>query len=695
MNHFFTTLYALILIVSPYSYATDASSEDADVGEIIIVTSDFRLQQQQLFAGSITVLDEDRIQDSAEQHFEELINWVPNLNFAGGTSRPRFFQIRGIGERSQYQGAPNPSVGFIVDDIDFSGIGGIATLFDIEQIEVLKGPQGSRYGANALAGLITLNSVDPASETNGVLQLTLGEDNTQTLGIAAGTEVTPELSFRVALQQHQSDGFRENLFLNRSDTNQRDETTARLKLLWQPSDELQAKLTLVNIHLNNGYDAFAHNNSLDTLTDLPGRDEQSTTAASLRVNWQGNDSFTLTSITSMAESDILFSFDGDWGNPILFGVNEPYDFTSETQRQRNTLSQELRFISKPGAEIISGKADWLIGLYAQTLEEDNQILDLYNTAVFNNLNSDYKATSKSIFGQIDYHISAYTKINSGLRIENRAASYQDSNGQNLNPNETMIGGHITLEHIHHNGNFSYIKLSRGYKAGGFNIGTNIPTAQIEFNTEFVWNMEAGMNASFFQQRLQTQFSVFYMKRDEQQVETSFQLDPNDPLTFIFITDNAATGKNYGVEFQSSFSFNENWNLFSNLGLLKTEFNEAIIGTRNLKGRAQAHAPEYSFASGISYRNNFGIFSQLEVTGKDEFFFSNSHDKISKPYNLVNVKLGYEQPNWSVYLWGRNILDKAYSVRGFFFANEPPDFIDTLYTRQGDPAYWGVTGRLRF
>ncbi|MCH7570589.1 MAG: TonB-dependent receptor plug domain-containing protein, partial [Deltaproteobacteria bacterium] len=79
----------------------------------------------------------------------ELIQLVPNLNWSGDGHRARYFQIRGVGELAQYQGAPNPSVGFLVDDIDFSGIGTIATLFDIDHIEVLRGPQSIRYGANA------------------------------------------------------------------------------------------------------------------------------------------------------------------------------------------------------------------------------------------------------------------------------------------------------------------------------------------------------------------------------------------------------------------------------------------------------------------------------------------------------------------------------------------------------------------
>jgi outer membrane receptor for ferrienterochelin and colicin len=100
------------------------------------------------------ITDED-IRKNQYKHFEEITYSVPNLNFSASDSRPRYFQIRGIGERSGYEGTPNSSVGFLIDDIDFSGQGGIASTYDIDQIEVYRGPQGSRMGANALAGWFT------------------------------------------------------------------------------------------------------------------------------------------------------------------------------------------------------------------------------------------------------------------------------------------------------------------------------------------------------------------------------------------------------------------------------------------------------------------------------------------------------------------------------------------------------------
>src|SRR5688572_14834708 len=168
-------------VLLPLATATAAAGppDDGDDRlEEIVVTASLRSEPAQQFAGSTTVLSAQTLHDAGLQHFEDVLALVPNLNWAGGTSRPRYFQLRGIGELEQYQGAPNPSIGFLIDGIDVSGVGMPATLFDMQQVEVLRGPQGTRYGANALAGLVKLNSHAPDRNPTLRTEATVGDDGT-------------------------------------------------------------------------------------------------------------------------------------------------------------------------------------------------------------------------------------------------------------------------------------------------------------------------------------------------------------------------------------------------------------------------------------------------------------------------------------------------------------------------------------
>ena len=130
----------------------------------ILVTAEFRPIALQDQASSVSVVTGEDIQQRAAQHLEEVLNIAPNVNFSSGSSRARYYQIRGIGERSQFQEPLNPSIGFVIDNIDFSGLGTIGTLFDVDQVEILRGPQGTLHGANALAGLINIRTGQPQNE---------------------------------------------------------------------------------------------------------------------------------------------------------------------------------------------------------------------------------------------------------------------------------------------------------------------------------------------------------------------------------------------------------------------------------------------------------------------------------------------------------------------------------------------------
>src|ERR1700735_2943188 len=161
------------------------ASADETLQEIVI-TASLRSSSAAELPQSVSVLDAATLQAAGVQHFEDVLEMIPNLSWASGSSRPRFFELRGIGEVEQYQGAPNPSVGFLIDDIDFSGVGMPATLFDTRQIEVLRGPQGTIYGANALAGLINVRTEDPGNGMELHGEATGADYSTRAVGLVIG-----------------------------------------------------------------------------------------------------------------------------------------------------------------------------------------------------------------------------------------------------------------------------------------------------------------------------------------------------------------------------------------------------------------------------------------------------------------------------------------------------------------------------
>jgi outer membrane receptor protein involved in Fe transport len=174
-----------------------------------------------------------------------------------------------------------------------------------------------------------------------------------------------------------------------------------------------------------------------------------------------------------------------------------------------------------------------------------------------------------------------------------------------------------------------------------------------------------------------------------------QLNPNDPASFIFYTDNAADGRTIGLEAQVRWLPNESLELYSSIGLLDAEFENTTEGTAILDGRDQAHAPNYSLALGGIWRHHSGLFARLDVSARDAFYFDVSHDQRSERSEIVNARIGFEAERWTAQLWMRNLFDETYAVRGFYFGNEPPNFQNELYIRQGDPRQLGVNFEMSF
>ena len=698
INNTFFLFFFIFLSITGFSQ---------DIEEIII-KGDWREKNVLEEDSSIVILNNQIIESQPIKHFENLSYLVPNLNFAASDSRARHFQIRGIGERSGYERTPNSAVGFLIDDIDYSGQGGIATTFDVDQIEVHRGPQGSRIGSNALAGLIYIKTKEPTEVFEGSSEITLGTYGTRNAGIAFGgpTQFNQDITYRVALRSDYSDGFRKNLFLGKSNTSKKDEDTYRLKLNWKLRDKTTLKFLITQIDLDDPADIWTIDGSLNTLSDRPGMDSQKTNAYSMKI-FHGFAGYEFQSITSITDTDVVLSYDADWGNAKSHAPYT-YDYFSETLRDRETFSQELRLVSDELDFNSNRNTEWVLGISYFDVKEVNFKNDdgVYGDpsdpfgpyGSQSSSSSNFSSDNLSIFGNIDYFLDEFTKLSIGARWEDYQSNYYDSFGESFNPNDQMSGGKISL-----NKNLSdvaniFISVARGFNQGGFNLNLGLApdskNTNLYYDPEFLTNYEVGFNAQLFDAKTNIAAVIFYSDREDQQVLISTQVDPTDPNTFSFLTQNAAEGTNKGLELNIDVQLTESLNFFARLGLLRTEINN-WKSRPDLEGRAQAHAPKKSYAFGMNWSITNRASLSVDVVGKSGFYYSDSHNNQSKSYSLTNINFDYLIGGWTYSIWARNIFDEYYSVRGFYFGNEAPDFKDTLYERHGDPRHVGLSVRYDF
>ena len=676
--------------------------------EEIVVKGDWREKNVLEEDSSVVVLNNQITESQPIKHFENLSYLVPNLNFAASDSRARHFQIRGIGERSGYERTPNSAVGFLIDDIDYSGQGGIATTFDVDQIEVHRGPQGSRIGSNALAGLIYIRTKEPTEIFEGTSEVTLGSYGTRNAGIAFGgpMEFNDEITYRLALRQDYSDGFRKNLYSGKSNTSKKDEDTYRLKINWKLRDKTTLKFMITQIDLDDPADIWTIDGSLNTLSDRPGMDSQKTNAFSMKI-FNTFDGYELQSITSTTDTDVVLSYDADWGNADSHAPYT-YDYFSETLRERETFSQEFRLISDSVDFDSKQTSEWVLGVSYFDIKEMNLKNDdgIYGDpsdpfgpyASESSSSSHFSSDNLSIFGNLDYFFNESTKLSIGARWEDYESNYYDSFGESFNPSDKMSGGKISLNKTLSDSANVFISIARGFNQGGFNLNLGLaPDSQnsnLYYDPEFLTNYELGWNAKLLNSRMNISSVIFYSDRDDQQVLISTQVDPSDPNTFSFLTQNAAEGINHGLELNVDLQANEVLNIFARFGLLKTEIKN-WQSRPDLEGRAQAHAPEKSYALGLNWSISDQASLSIDIVGKSSFYYSDSHNNKSKSYSLTNISYDYFIDSWTFTIWARNVFDEYYSTRGFYFGNEAPDFADTLYERHGDPRHVGISVRYDF
>lgn len=698
----------------------EQTSESSENENVLIVTAELKDSNVLEVATSVTVLDQQIIQQRNAQHLSEILNLAPNVNFSTGASRGRFIQIRGIGERSEFSEPVNYSVGVVLDGIDLTGISTAATTLDLQQVEILRGPQGTLYGANGLAGLINLVSNNPTEDFYASVSGSLESFGGRELSAVLSGPISDSTGYRFAVKKNVSDGYMDNVFLERSDTNNIDELSLRGKIVSELNENMALTTTVFLADIDNGYDAFSLDSNRDTYSDQPGFDRQKTKGMAFNLDWTLNEELWLETTVSYADSELGYAYDEDWSHTgicddqacdsDLAGFDWWYSSFDQFNRDNNNVSLDIKLHSDTTKS--SASSSWVVGLYLR----DQQVeLNRQYTYLSEDFESQFDTQNTAIYGQVDTPISEKLSLVSGLRFEKRSADYSDSNNARFSPDENLWGGKVSLEYAYHDSRMLYALISRGYKNGGFNTASSIAPENRVFDTEFQWNYEAGIKGLWLDGNLTLQASAFYQDRDDIQSKQSLvrsldsgllvQQGGDCPCSFTDLIENGTSGSSIGVELETRWRTSNASELYASLGYLQAEFDDFLSYSHidadleaippvpvDLSGRDVAHAPNYQGVIGLIYQLTDQLTINPEIETKDSFYFSDRHDLKSDKYELLNLRLVYQHDSWQVALYANNITDKDVQTRGFgSFGNDPRNFYDRgAYYQFAAPRVIGVS-----
>jgi iron complex outermembrane receptor protein len=688
--------------------------------EEVVVSANYRNTELRQTVGSISVITEDVIAARAARHLEDILQAVPNVSWSAGSSRSRFIQMRGVGDLEQYYDPKYyPAVGIMLDGLELGDSANAGMLFDIAQVEVLRGPQGTRFGSSAHAGMINLKAQQPTDTFVGEVSGGYGNYESYNAGLVLSGPLSDTTKGRFAVRQTGSDGYTDNAFSGQDDSNDFDELSARSKIEWAPSDTSLYDLSLFYFDSNNGYDAWSLDNTRTTFTDQPGRDKQETMAASASGNWELSDSHLLQANISYLDTDLHQDYDADWASEALcVEFSCAYGSGGTTQeifdRSRQRLIADLRLLGGKD-NLTQGDSRYVLGVYANEGDEDfNYQFPSLGSPTFST-DSDYNTQRIAIYGEYERQFTDELSIIAGARIEQFEDDYADSNGFKTKNDESLWNAELSARYSLSDNSQLYATVARGAKPSGINTNASAnrpfmsPIFQdfiadnLTFKDETLLNKEIGVRSRQLNGRLNVSLALFHTARDNAQLE-NWMWDEASSL-WIGYLDSNSDATSYGLELESSLQLSDRVEIFANLGWLETEVEQ--IETFDLdvydfvikEDRDQAKAPNYQYNLGTRVAFTDALSVRVELEGQDSSFFGYYHDGELDSYDLVNASVNWSSGPVALGLWTRNLTDEDYAVHGLYFGVDPRDnfgaWNNQTYTQLGAPRTVGLDFRYAF
>lgn len=627
----------------------------------IVLRGELQERTLQDSATSVAVETGDQLEARSESDLYDVLERTPGVTNAGNNTG---IAIRGIDQRG-VGGGTAPVVSIQVDGIALpstqSSFFGPYSTWDLEQIEVLRGPQSTQQGRNALAGAVVVRSKDPTFEREAKVRAGFGSRNTYETAFAFNVPLIDDrLALRFSADNYQTDGWIRNSTLGTKDFAEEDASTVRAKLRWDPSDRVSFIASYAYVSNFGSWaeseETFFPAVNVNT-SDFFFRHGSEHHTYGLRAKWEINDAWTLESETTYYDQDYVRNGDSDFG-PLPLGV-----FVRRGGAEAFEQDLRLRF----DYDTVRG----VVGLFYSDTESEAPTVSQFGTlSTFRDFGSG--SENLAVFGEADIDLTSVPglTLTIGARYDTDEVSVLREErllAANGNPAFVTIPREIAKESFDAflpKAALSYdwneqittaFTVQRAYRAGGtsFNLATGQTSA---FEPEFATNYELAFRGEFLNGDLIANANVFYLDWTDQQVRAQQSGNPLDVIT-------VNAGKSYvmGVEANVDAQITSRFRAFAGVGYAKSEFERFIFNGQNLAGNSFGE-PEWTANIGgsVDLGRGFSVEADASYTGEGFRDFQNLPNEVTDDRLLVNARLTYENGNGlSAVLYARNILDEAY------------------------------------
>jgi iron complex outermembrane receptor protein len=697
--------------------------ESTDVLGEVVVTANKREEDLMRVGSSISSLSDKKIEDTRTWGLGGLTALIPNYTYQElGVPFQQVQSIRGIQVFSE-----NPAVSTYVDDVNSMDILANGFAFtDIERIEVLRGPQGTLFGRNAMGGVINVYTKKPTNKTSGFSEVSLGNLGLQRYSAGFKTPiVSDKLFFGLNALYQSQDGYWKNDTTGTVATDGKangklvgGETNvyANLFLKWLPSDRLELVLNLKGQRdwsTNTGF--FVSQADRDLALANPdkiqlariGEHERNIMNNSLVAKYYGSN-LTLTSISAYQTIDLSFKDIDFPGFYHSFYQNE----IGEKLPPQKVFSQEIRINSNT-----EGKLSYTAGLYgfSQVGFEPSTNLAFESPLfpntyfIFRNKSTNYGIAG---FGEVTYQVAPKLKWTAGLRydFEEREATFNGfgdavfSNGKLVQTvSDTTLGGTYSalspkmgLNYTASSGALYYATFTRGFRAGGVNAQKVPENVSQTFDPEFSNNYEIGYKTFTSSKKTSLTASAFLIQWKDLQF---FNL----VAPFTYARENVGDAQSLGLELELTTIPVKGLQLDGSLGINQTEyksFNLTRVSfttgeekTTSIGGNSLSNAPSHTAFLGTQYtlpmQNEWALVIRGEIRSIGEYYTDIQNQILQPNYTLVNSRISVNHQNYSLALWGQNLTNERYLA----FGN--PDSSFGKNVRTSAPATFGITLSAKF